>query len=46
MAEGALLVAAETLPAPKIDLFIAAYILDPAALSLLMLSTLGFIGMV
>lgn len=45
MAEGALLVAAEMLPV-KIDLFIAAYVLDPSALSLLMLSTLGFIGMV
>lgn len=45
MAGGALLVAAEMLP-PKIDLFIAAYIIDPAALCFLMLSTLGFIGMV
>lgn len=45
MVGGALLVAGEILQT-KIDLFIAAYIIESAALSFLMLSTLGFIGMV
>jgi hypothetical protein len=45
MAGGALLLAGEILRI-NIDLFIAAYIIESAALSFLMLSTLGFIGMV
>jgi len=45
MADGALLVAAEMLQT-NIDLFIASYIIQSAALSFLMLSTLGFLGMV
>lgn len=45
MTGGALLVAAEMLQT-KVDLFIAAYIIQAAALSFLMMSTLGFIGMV
>lgn len=40
-----MLVAAETQPT-KIPLFSAAYIMDPAALTMLLLSTLGFLGMV
>ncbi|KAF5355731.1 hypothetical protein D9756_004029 [Leucocoprinus leucothites] len=45
MAGGALLVAGE-ISQRNIDLFIASYIIESAALSLLMLSTLGFVGMV
>ncbi|EDR15717.1 uncharacterized protein LACBIDRAFT_300942 [Laccaria bicolor S238N-H82] len=45
IAGGALLVAAESQPT-KISLFSAAYIMDPAALTMLLLSTLGFLGMV
>lgn len=45
MASGALLVAAE-LVQTNINLFIAASILHACALSFLMMSTLGFIGMV
>lgn len=45
MAGGALIVAAEMQPA-KLSLFFAAYTMDPAALALLLLSTLGFLGMV
>lgn len=40
-----MLIAAETQPA-KISLFYAAYIMGPAALTMLLLSTLGFLGMV
>lgn len=45
MAGGALIVAAELIPNPMVDLFIAAYILHPAGLALLFFSTLGFIGL-
>ncbi|KAJ3575921.1 hypothetical protein NP233_g797 [Leucocoprinus birnbaumii] len=45
IAGGALLVAAEMLQT-NIDLFIASYIIESAALAFLMLSTLGFVGMV
>lgn len=44
MAAGALLVAAEMLPA-QINLFIAAYIIQLAALALLLMATIGFLGM-
>jgi hypothetical protein len=40
-----LLVAAELVVPSKIDLFIAAYILQPAGLGLLMLATIGFLGL-
>jgi hypothetical protein len=45
IAGGALLVAAELVVPSKIDLFIAAYILQPAGLAFLMLSTIGFLGL-
>ncbi|XP_006454590.1 hypothetical protein AGABI2DRAFT_182557 [Agaricus bisporus var. bisporus H97] len=45
MAGGALLVAARA-EGTNVDLFIASYIIDAAALSFLMMSTLGFLGMV
>jgi hypothetical protein len=45
MTGGALLIAAEQLRT-HVDLFIAAYIIHDAALSFLMMSTLGFLGMV
>lgn len=44
ISSGALIVAAELKPA-NVDLFIAAYTLFPAALGLLMISTLGFVGL-
>ncbi|KAJ7596705.1 hypothetical protein C8J56DRAFT_918125 [Mycena floridula] len=45
LAGGALIVAGEMVVPTKIDLFIAAYALFPGALGLLMLSTLGFLGL-
>ncbi|KAF8221768.1 hypothetical protein L208DRAFT_1446915 [Tricholoma matsutake] len=42
---GALLVAAELVVPSKIDLFIAAYVLQPAGLPVLMLATIGFLGL-
>ncbi|TEB39072.1 hypothetical protein FA13DRAFT_1656266 [Coprinellus micaceus] len=43
--QGALLVAAQSISNADPDLFLASYILDPAGLSLLLLSALGFLGM-
>lgn len=45
IAEGALLVSAESITPPKPVLFNAAYIIDYSALAALLLSSLGFIGM-
>lgn len=45
IAGGAVLVAAELARPAKIDLFIAAYVLQPAGLALLMLATIGFLGL-
>lgn len=45
IAGGALILAAELIPNPNIDLFISAYILQWAGLAPLMLSTLGFLGL-
>jgi len=45
IAGGALLIAAELVVPSNIDLFIAAYILFPAGLALLLLSTIGFLGL-
>lgn len=45
VAQGALLVAAQSISNTDPDLFLASYILDPAGLSLLLLSALGFLGM-
>jgi len=45
MVGGALLVAAEMRPA-QTDLFIAAYIIQLAALALLLMATIGFLGMI
>jgi hypothetical protein len=42
---GALVIAAELVVPPNIDLFIAAYILQPAGLPILMLATIGFLGL-
>lgn len=44
-AGGALIVAAEMIVPAKVDLYIAAYIMFPAGLALLMLSTIGFLGL-
>ena len=40
-----MLVAAELVVPSKVDLFIAAYILQPAGLGVLMLATIGFMGL-
>lgn len=45
IAGGALIVAGELVVPTKIDLFLAAYILQPAGLALLLLATIGFIGL-
>ncbi|KAF8078239.1 hypothetical protein FPV67DRAFT_1775489 [Lyophyllum atratum] len=45
VAEGALILAAELVAQPKIDLFIAAYILQAAGLAPLLLATIGFLGL-
>ncbi|PPQ64729.1 hypothetical protein CVT26_002673 [Gymnopilus dilepis] len=45
IAEGALIVAGESITPPNPVLFNAAYIIDYSALAALLLSTLGFIGM-
>ncbi|KAE9395924.1 hypothetical protein BT96DRAFT_966611 [Gymnopus androsaceus JB14] len=45
IAGGALIIAAELVQPSNINLFIAAYILFPAGLALLMLSFLGFVGL-
>ena len=44
IAGGAVLIAAELEPT-KLELFITAYIMQPAGLALLMLSTIGFLGL-
>jgi len=43
---GALLVAAEEVVPPNIGLYTAAYILESAGLSPLLLATIGFLGLV
>jgi hypothetical protein len=45
IAGGAVLIAAELVVPSKIDLYIAAYILQPAGLAFLMLSSIGFLGL-
>ncbi|KAJ6574734.1 hypothetical protein B0H19DRAFT_1125513 [Mycena capillaripes] len=45
IAGGALIVAAEVMKAPSPDLYLAAYIMFYAGLGLLMLSTIGFLGL-
>jgi len=45
IAGGALIVAGETTKNPKPDMFIAAYIMFHAGLAVLMLSTIGFLGL-
>ena len=45
IAGGALLVAAELVVPSKVDLFLAAYVLQPAGLGILMLATIGFLGL-
>ncbi|KAG6857600.1 hypothetical protein H0H87_010168 [Tephrocybe sp. NHM501043] len=45
IAEGALVLAGELTAQPKVDLFIAAYVLQAAGLAPLLLSTIGFLGM-
>ncbi|KAJ6575518.1 hypothetical protein B0H10DRAFT_2104040, partial [Mycena sp. CBHHK59/15] len=45
IAGGALIVAGELIKNPSADLFLAAYIMFHAGLALLMLSTLGFLGL-
>ncbi|KAH0590263.1 hypothetical protein H2248_000433 [Termitomyces sp. 'cryptogamus'] len=45
ISEGALTLAGELVQQPKVDLFIAAHILQAAALAPLLLSTIGFLGM-
>ncbi|KAJ7102315.1 hypothetical protein B0H15DRAFT_814116 [Mycena belliarum] len=45
LAGGALIVAGELVKKPSPDLFVAAYILFHAGLALLMLSTIGFLGL-
>ncbi|GLB36508.1 hypothetical protein LshimejAT787_0307960 [Lyophyllum shimeji] len=45
IAEGALILAGELVAHPKVDLFIAAYILQAAGLAPLLLSTVGFLGL-
>ncbi|KAG6919575.1 hypothetical protein DXG01_004238 [Tephrocybe rancida] len=45
LAEAALLLAGELAPKPKIDIFIAAYVLQAAGIAPLLLSTVGFLGM-
>ncbi|KAG5646042.1 hypothetical protein DXG03_004465 [Asterophora parasitica] len=45
LAEGALILAAELVADPKVDLFIAAYILQAVGVAPLLLSTIGFLGM-
>ncbi|KAJ3549282.1 hypothetical protein NMY22_g941 [Coprinellus aureogranulatus] len=45
VAQGALLIAAQSITPEDPDLFLAWYILDPAGLALLLFSALGFLGM-
>jgi hypothetical protein len=45
IAGGALLVAAEMIQPSNIDLFISAYILQAAGLGMLLLATIGFLGL-
>jgi len=45
LAEGALILAGELVAQPKVDLFIAAYILQAVGLAPLFLATIGFLGL-
>lgn len=45
IAGGALLVAAEMIQPSNVDLFISSYVLQAAGLGLLLISTIGFLGL-
>lgn len=45
VAQGALLVAYQSITPPNPDIFLASYIMDPAGLALLLFAALGFLGM-
>lgn len=45
IAGGALLVAGELVQPSKVDLFIASYVLQAAGLGVLLMSTIGFLGL-